>query len=176
MMTTWTRRVALATIALAVSAGAASAQYATPLRGSDAVDTEELERRAAEATVEVQDWSKAARLYRQAAEMRKGEPTAAKHFRKAGLLAYYSGHESDAVRDLTQAGEAALEFGDLTAAARSFLDAAFVAEADGKDRNAFVLAQRAERLAQSPLLAAGDRAALMRRITEAPVPPDMPND
>ncbi len=177
MMTTWIRRAGLFAAAMAVSASAASAQYAAPLgQSGDALDTTEIERRAAEATVEVQDWAKAARLYRRAAEMREGDPAAAKHFRKAGLLAYYSGHQSDAVRDLTRAAESALEFGDLSAAARSFLDAAFVAEADGRSRNAFTLAQRAERLAQSPLLGAGDRAALMRRITEEPVPPEMPRN
>lgn len=160
--------------AVAMSAVGVSAQYAAPADSEPGIDVTEIERRAHEATSEVGDWGKASRLYRHAAELRVDDPTAAKHYRMAGLLAYYSGHESDAVDDLTRAGETALEWGDLGSAARSFFEAAWVAESDGHDADALLLAQRAERLARSPLLAAQDRAALLSRITDGPVPPEMP--
>ena len=175
MMKTWTRGVGVALAAVAMSAGVASAQYAAPAEVGTEVEAIELERRAHEATSEIRDWGKASRLYRRAAELRGDDPAAAKHYRMAGLLAYYSGHESDAVDDLTRAGESALEWGDLRSAARSFLDAAWVAGSDGHESDAFLLAQRAERLARSPLLAAQDRADLLRRITDGPVPPAMPS-
>ena len=173
-MMTWTRGVGVVFAALAMSAGVASAQYAAPAETGAEIEATEIERQAQEATQEIGDWGKASRLYRRAAALRDDDPSAAKHYRMAGLLAYYSGHESDAVDDLTRAGEAALEWGDLRAAARSFLDAAWVAGFDGHESEAFQLAQRAERLARSPLLAAQDRADLLRRITDGPVPPEMP--
>jgi hypothetical protein len=157
-----------------MSAGVASAQYAAPAEAGPDVEASEVERQAHEATGEIDNWGKASRLYRRAAHLRDDDPSAAKNYRMAGLLAFYSGHESDAVDDLTRAAETALEWGDLGSAARSFLDAAWVAESDGHDADAFLLAQRAERLARSPLLAAQDRADLLRRITDGPVPPEMP--
>lgn len=175
-MKTWTRGVGVALAAMVMSAGVASAQYAAPAETGTDPEVTELERRAQEATSEFEDWGKASRLYRRAAELRDGDPSAASHFRLAGLLAYYSGHESDAVDDLRRAGETALEWGDLRSAARSFLDAAWVAKADGDGADAFQLAQRAERLARSPLLEAQDRAALLRRITDGPAPPEFPEN
>jgi hypothetical protein len=159
---------------MAMSAGVATAQSAAPAEAGSDREAVELERRAADATRDFADWGKASRLYRRAGELRADDPAAAKHFRMAGLLAFYSGHQGDAVDDLKRAGESALAWGDLRTAARSFLDAAWVAEADGHNRRALELAQRGERLAYSPLLAAQDRAALLRRIADGPSLPELP--
>ena len=55
-------------------------------------------------------------------------------------------------------------------AARSYLDAAWVAHQEGDGERTLNLAERAERLARSPLLARAERADLMRRIAEPQAP------
>ena len=56
------------------------------------------------------------------------------------------------------------------AAALAYLDAAWIAQAQKKPRQVWELGHRAELLADSPLLGAPDRAAILQRIRRVPEP------
>lgn len=60
----------------------------------------------------------------------------------------------------SHSGELALEYGDLTTATGSFLDAAWIAQRRGQGTVARNLVSRARRLAHSPLIDAQDRELL----------------
>jgi hypothetical protein len=62
----------------------------------------------------------------------------------------------------------ALARGDLRAAALAYLDAAWIAQEQKKPGLVWELGHRAEMLADSPLLGAADRAAILRRIDRVP--------
>ena len=168
MRMTWRTSIMGALLAFAGSTGAAGAQMVPADRSAD--EAADLVRQADAALEGKSDWGRAAILYRQAAELSVDEPIAADHHRHAGLLAFYAGREGQAVDQLTRAAETALAWGDVVSAAQSFLDAAWVAHEDGNNGKALDLAQRAERLARSPLMARADRAQLMQRIAEPQAP------
>ncbi len=171
MRMTWRSATLAAVAALAVSAVPGTAQTATAIDGTAQAKAAELQQQAAQIAQTSKDWSRAASLYRRAAELQGDDPAAAKNFRMAGVLAYYSGNERESTRDLTRAGETALEWGDVAMAARWFLDAAWVAHRDGNGSRAVELAHRAERLTRSPLLLREERAALLSRIADGPESP-----
>ena len=62
----------------------------------------------------------------------------------------------------------ALARGDLREAALAYLDAAWIAQEQRNPRKVWELGHRAEMLADSPLLGAKDRAAILGRIDRAP--------
>jgi len=64
----------------------------------------------------------------------------------------------------------ALARGDLRAAALAYLDGAWIAQEQKNPRQVWELGHRAEMLADSPLLGAADRAAILRRIERVPEP------
>jgi hypothetical protein len=70
--------------------------------------------------------------------------------------------------DLTAAAGQALARGELRAAALAYLDAAWIAQEQKNPRQVWELGHRAEMLADSPLLGAADRAAILQRIERAP--------
>jgi hypothetical protein len=174
MRMTWRSAAVTTAATLALTAGSVSAQYSSAVDAGPRSDAVELEQQARELARGNADWGRAAILYRRAAELRTDDPAAARDFRMAGLLSFYAGREGDAARDLARAGEVALEWGDVAEAAHSFLDAAWVADRDGHGSRALELAHRAERLAQSPLLLREERAELLSRIADGPVPPAAP--
>jgi hypothetical protein len=69
---------------------------------------------------------------------------------------------------MTAAAGQALTRGDLREAALAYLDAAWIAQEQKNPRQVWELGHRAEILADSPLLGAADRAAILRRIERAP--------
>jgi hypothetical protein len=71
---------------------------------------------------------------------------------------------------MAQAAGQALARGDLRAAALAYLDAAWIAQEQKKPRQVWELGHRAEMLADSPLLGASDRAAILQRIRRVPEP------
>lgn len=109
-------------------------------------------------------YAEAAGLYRRAAGLFGDHPEAADAWAAAGRLAYYDG-DDNAIRDFDRAGEMALQFGDVGLAAKSFLDAAFVADHFGRARQVGSRVERAFDLAQSPYLGDEERARLMARVT-----------
>ena len=156
--TGWSR-VLLAVLALAVAAPV------TAQDGGEASLAEiEMIEAAARHLAADADWDRAAALLRRAAELRPvGDAAAVRNLLRAGRLAFYEGHEEQAVRDFEAAGRRALDRGDVIASANAFTDGAWVAKADGRPAKANELLARAQMLAQSPLLGRDDRAHLWTR-------------
>ena len=100
-----------------------------------------------------------------AAELRPaGDPAAVRDLIQAARYSFYSGKRDRALRDFTMAAETALRFGDIVAAAESFLDAAWVAMQVHDGTAALRYADRARELSASPLVRESDRARLMSRL------------
>jgi len=146
--------------ALALSAPAAQATPAGPEQ-----EAHELEIQARQLAENHQAYAEAAELYRKAAKLYGPSVKAAEAYHLAGKMAFYD-RDNRATDDMTRAGEMAAEFGHVALAAQSFLDGAWLAQREGLSRTAVELATRADRLADSPLLAEVDREALKRRIVE----------
>lgn len=145
----------------------ASAQYQLPTVVS-AAKADSLHE-AAVALVAAHRWRDAARLHRQSAELRGAEdPLGFRCLNDAAALAYATGDRSGARNDLASAATQALARGDLRSAALAYLDAAWIAQEQKNPRQVWELGHRAEMLADSPLLGASDRAAILQRISHGP--------
>ena len=83
---------------------------------------------------------------------------------EAAALIYAAGDRSAARDDLARAAGNALARGDLRKAALAYLDAAWIAQQQHNQKQVWDLGHRAEMLAESPLLGASDRAAILQRI------------
>jgi len=175
-MTSVPNRVALLAIAAVFTGTTTQVQAQTQFVSLDVpalpVAAAEMERRAGDVLdggrFEGRGWERAAGLYISAAELRgSADPRSADNLRLAGYLQYYRGRTKSAVTSLTQAGEAFLALGDVERAAEAFIDAAWVADAADMQAEARELSERGRLLARSPLLAAEERTALVRRLGEA---------
>jgi hypothetical protein len=156
--------VLLATLGLPA---AASAQYQLPTLTSSARADSLHE--AAVALVAAHRWRDAARLHRRSAQLREADdPLGFRCLKEAAALEYAAGDRSGARADLAAAAGQALARGDLRAAALAYLDAAWIAQEQKNPRQVWELGHRAEMLADSPLLGAADRAAILQRIERAP--------
>lgn len=166
----WGRTALAVLVAAGLGTGGLRAQATAP--GSDEPErlarAQELVKQAEEATKDRDSFGTAARLYREAADLRGTHPDAVKPLILAGTLSYYTGREGQAIDDLARAGELALAFGDVVTAADSFLDAAWVAERDGRDARAIELGRRAEMLSSSPLIQRRERASILNRLAQIP--------
>ena len=110
-----------------------------------------------------------AAAHRRSAELRgDDDPLGFRCLTEAAALAYATGDRSRARSDMATAAEHALARGELKAAALAYLDAAWIAQEQANRRQVWELGHRAELLADSPLLASPDRAAILRRIDRAP--------
>lgn len=115
-------------------------------------------------------WRDAASLHRRSAELRAAEdPLGFQSLTEAAALAYAAGDRSGARTDMAHAAERALSRGDLRAAALAYLDAAWIAQEQGKPHQVWEFGHRAEILADSPLLSESDRGAILQRIERAPL-------
>ena len=169
MKATLASRLSLAGVLLATVGlpGAAPAQYRLPTLVSS-VQADSLHD-AAGARVAAHRLRDAARLHRRSAELRAPEdPLGFRCLSEAGALAYFAGDRTGARADMAQAADHALARGDLRAAALAYLDAAWIAQEQKNPRQVWELGHRAEMLADSPLLGASDRAAILQRIRRAP--------
>lgn len=109
-------------------------------------------------------WREAARLHREAGQLReKGDMRAYVSFVHAARLYYHAGELRDSERMFEAAGERALDVGDVYNAAVAFLNGAAVAEENGRGRQAQQLGWRAEELSRSSLLNTVQRGDLLRR-------------
>lgn len=159
-----TAGVLLATIGLP---SAAPAQYRLPTLVSS-VHADSLHSAAA-ALVAAHRFRDAARLHRRSAELRAAEdPLGFRCLSEAAALTYFAGDRSRARTDMARAAGQALARGDLRAAALAYLDAAWIAQEQKNPRQVWELGHRAEILADSPLLGASDRAAILTRIRRVP--------
>jgi hypothetical protein len=133
-----------------------------PTRPAAAAEMEQL---ADDLLRDGRGWERAAGLYRGAAELRgQADIKSAANLRLAGYVQFYDARHEASIISLTQAGEIFLAFGDVEAAAQSFIDAAWVAAQTGMAPEAVELSGRAGLLARSPLLRAAERTALERRL------------
>ena len=159
-----TAGVLLATLGLPA---AASAQYQLPTITSSARADSLHE--AAAALVAAHRWGDAARLHRRSAQLRDADDALGfRCLKEAAAFAYAVGDRAAARKDLTAAAGQALARGDLREAGLAYLDGAWIAQEQRNPRQVWELGHRAEMLADSPLLGAADRAAILRRIERAP--------
>jgi hypothetical protein len=169
MSTSLPSRLAVAGALLATLAlpAAAVAQYQLPTLTATA--RADSLHDAAVALVAAHRWGDAARLHRRSAQLRDiDDPLAFRCLKEAAALAWATGDRSGARADLAAAASQALSRGDLREAALAYVDAAWIAQEQKNPRQVWEFGRRAEVLADSPLLAATDRAAILRRIEYAP--------
>jgi len=154
-------RFAVAVLMIAGSGSSLSAQEPNEVDTDEAV---RLETKARDLLAETNKWDRAASLFRRAAEYREaGDPEAVRDLLQAARLSYYDGDRRPAVRDLENAGEPALNRGDVIVAANAFADAAWVAGNYGQGDRATALLNRARLLSNSPLIEDADRSHLQTR-------------
>lgn len=108
-------------------------------------------------------YAEASRLYHRAAELFGMHAEAADAWAWAGRLAFYTG-DDEAIGHFHNAGEHALQYGDVENAASYFLDAAFAAVEHRRHNSAHEFVERAVKLAQSPYLGDRVRDRLMARV------------
>ncbi len=139
----------------------------TPKNEVDVAKATRYEAAAARIAVSRQFFDEAARYYEMAAKLRPaGDCQAVRDMMDASKLRFYLGDEGKAQWMLEDAADIALEYGDVKTAAKAYLDAAWIAHKRG-GRHATAankLVARAQKLAQSPLLGATERDALLGRI------------
>ncbi len=129
----------------------------------------QLEAKAQSLLADMEDWGDAGKLLREAAMARPdGDPQAIQDLRQAAKLAYYTGEEKQAMRQLEALGSRALNEGDVLTAATSFAEAAWIAAHEGEGAKALELSERAQKLSHSPLLAAADRRSIRDRFVSGP--------
>jgi hypothetical protein len=159
--------VIMVLLATAGLPGAAGAQYRLPTIVST-VKADSL-REVAFGLRTAGRYLDAARLYRRSAEFRAAEdPMGVQCLTEAAALAYAAGDRSGARTDMAHAAARAMAKGDLRAAALAYLDAAWIAQEQGKPRQVWEFGHRAEILATSPLLSESDRDRILQRIERAP--------
>jgi hypothetical protein len=135
------------------------------LWGQSTSEAARLEADALSLSESPSDLGKAADLFRQASALRPaGDPTAIKDLIQAARFSFYAGKRDRALKDFAAAAETALRFGDVLAAAESFLDAAWVAQQVSDGAQALRYAGRARELSASPMLREDDRARLLSRL------------
>ncbi len=114
-------------------------------------------------------WGEAADLHRQAAEnLTKNDAGQFFGYSRAALLYFYAGELPAARRSMEDAAEVAAATGDALTAANAFVDAAFIAVAEGYDGKQREFVGEAEELIESPVLTDEDRSAILARIEGAP--------
>ena len=140
-----------------------SAPYA-----EDLMKATELEARAWALRDLMDERETAARLYRQAADLRPDhDPQKVQNLRQASRMSHYAGRSDRAVRDAETAARAALRQGDVIEAGQAYVDAAWLSAQIGDRSRTEEFLKEARLLAASPLLAQEERQNLLRRIDEA---------
>ncbi|HSM35766.1 MAG TPA: hypothetical protein VK837_05140 [Longimicrobiales bacterium] len=125
-----------------------------------------LHEEALRAQEEVENWERAGALFMEAGDLRAADdPGAVDVMIVAANLFHAAGLTMRATEALSVAGARAEASGDLVRAARAYLDAAYVAQLEGQDAAARSFVQKAEGLAESPLLSDQARMQILRRIT-----------
>lgn len=124
----------------------------------------ELAREADRLAVDMEKWSKAARLYEESALLHPvGDLEGYASFVNAGNFHYYAGHRGSARRMFEAAGRLALEHGEVYNAAVCFLNAAVIAKENGEKEKVAENGLKAQKLARSSVLTAEQRTTLLHR-------------
>lgn len=109
-------------------------------------------------------WAEAAQMHEESGLLRmRGDTRAYLSFSHAARLYYYADDLRASEKMFESAGDNALDVGDVYNAAISYLNAAAVAEQNGREREAQKLGWKAERLSRSQLLNDEQRNHLTRR-------------
>ena len=112
-------------------------------------------------------WEKAAWLYRSAASLRPaGDLEAVQDLQMAGKLAWYTQDERQALTDLENAAERAMEGGDVFTAANLLIDAAWVASRTGDHQRARDLTREAQVHASASVLSEQVRSQVTDRVID----------
>jgi hypothetical protein len=108
---------------------------------------------------------KAAALHvKEAAARSAADPALSDALDRAGRLYAYSGDPVRGQHLMVKAARAALGRGDVLRGAHRLLDAAFIALQAKDSESALSLTAEAQLLSLSPLIASGDRVAILKRI------------
>ena len=134
--------------------------YAT--RASARADT--IEQRAATLLSDRSSFKEAARLYRDAAELRDDDPRAAESYRMAAWLYGASGNRGLARKMLARAAEHSAGSGDPMKAAHTYIDAAFAAAEEGRNDLVGGLLNKARILASAEAISAEQQFQILRRL------------
>jgi hypothetical protein len=164
---------ALSLAALAAPAAPAALGAQRPLApvtviGRRAAEIDDLERRAMERFRVRSEWGDAGLLLARAAALRgPADERAVEDLRLAAFAFHAAGDRGRARRAMEHAAELAAGRGDVVGAANAYVDAGLVALEDHRDDVAGALAMKAELLANSPLIDAAQRAAIMARVGQS---------
>jgi len=114
-------------------------------------------------------WKLAADLHKQAAEsLPRNDAGQFFGFSRAALLYFYAGELSQSRRAMQDAAEVAEATGDDYVAANTFVDAAFIAIAEGFAGKKREFVRDAKRLAEAESVTPEERAEILERIEGAP--------
>ena len=117
-------------------------------------------------------WAEAADLHRQAAEqLLDNDAGQFFGFSRASLLYFYAGETGQARKNMERAARVAEATGDILTAANAWVDAAFIAVADGYAGKTREFVREARLLADADVVSEEARAALLARIDGAPAEP-----
>ena len=170
----WMLAAALSLPALPL-AGAPARPEPTPgrrvARRADPMDPERAAALRARATVLMKDhahFRQAATLLLQSSALTPVEDSARAHLYLAGNLLYYTGELGEAQSLMAQSADAALERGDVEAAASALVNAAWLAAKRRHGLEAREYALRALHLSASPLLSASLRDRIRQRVVVSP--------
>ncbi len=117
-------------------------------------------------------WAEAADLHRRAAErLAPNDAGQFFGFSRASLLYFYAGETGQARKNMERAARVAEATGDLLTAADAWVDAAFIAVAEGYAGKKREFVREARTLAESDLVSDAARARILARIDGAPAGP-----
>lgn len=175
MMKTNLLRVVMASVATVAIAAPATAQD-RPSYELPAIEVAVLQSDLHQTAISLyelpQFWGLAADLHKQAAEnLPRNDAGRFFGFSRAGLLYFYSGDFVDARRSMEDAAQVAEATGDAFTAANAYVDAAFVAIAEGYAGKKREFVNEARELAGSESLTAEEKAGILERIEGAPAGP-----
>lgn len=123
-----------------------------------------IEQRASTLLSEKSSWNEAARLYRDAADLRADDPRAAESYRMAAWLYGASGNRGLARKMLSKAAQSSAESGDAVKAAHTYIDAAFAAAEEGRNDLVGGLLNKARILAGADVISAEQQLQILRRL------------
>jgi hypothetical protein len=117
-------------------------------------------------------WELAADLHKQAADnLPRNDAGQFFGYSRAAVLYFYAGEFDDARRSMEDAAEVAEATGDVFTAANAYVDAAFVAIAEGFAGKKREFVNEARELAESEWITAEEKADILARIDGAPAGP-----
>ena len=166
------RTGALALVAIAAVPSAASAQSRETFE-LPAIQVEALQNPLHVAAIALYEtparWAEAGKLHETAAkELTKNDAGQFFGFNRAAILYLYSGETASSRRAMEKAASVAEATGDVVTAANSWVDAAFIAVAEGFAAKRREFVDNARSLADEDEVSADDRAAILARIDGAP--------